>query len=195
MSLDGNDIRILQVLQSNGRLSFRQIAEKVKVSVPTVSSKVSNLERMGAIRGYRANLDTERLGEMSAVVTIKARPSDLSAVAQRLLEDDVVRQMFFLSSGRLMLICTFTSTHLINDFAVRLGEIPEIVEYDIANVIGVGKEEDRASVVPGLHVVMPCQQCGRQMRDHPLKVREGTEEIYLCSPACMNVYTGAPSGR
>lgn len=195
MSLDGNDIRILQVLQSNGRLSFRQIAEKVKVSVPTVSSKVSNLERMGAIRGYRADLDTERLGEMSAVVTIKARPSDLSAVAQRFMDDDEVRQVFFLSSGRLMLVCTFNGTHLVNDFAVRLGNIPEIVEYDIANVIGVGKEEDRASVVPGLQVVMPCQQCGRQVRGHPLRVREGSEDIYLCSPACMNVYLGAPLNR
>ncbi len=160
MPLDGNDIRILEVLQANGRMSFRQIAEKVNISVPTVSSKVSNLERMGAIRGYRADLDTERLGEMSAVVTIKARPSDLSTVARRLMDDDEVRQVFFLSNGRLMLVCTFTRTHMINDFAVRLGNIAEIAEYDIANVISVGKEADRASVVPGLQVVMPCQQCG-----------------------------------
>lgn len=190
MTLDGNDIRILQILQDNGRLSFRQIAERVKLSVPTVSSKVSNLERLGAIRGYRADLDTERLGEVSAVVTIKARPSDLPMVAERFKDDDEVRQLFFLSSGRLMLICTFTGTHLINDFAAGLGNIPEIVEYDIASVIGVAKEEDRASVVPGLQAVMPCQQCGRQVSDRPLRTRDGPNDVYLCSPACMNVYLG-----
>ena len=189
MTLDRNDILILQVLQNNGRLSFRQIAERVNISVPTVSSKVGNLERMGAIRGYHADLDTERLGEMSAVVTIKAKPSDLSAVAQRFMDHDEVRKVFFLSSGRLLLICTFTGTRDVNDFTVRLGEIPEIVEYDIANIIGVGKEEDRATVVPGLQVVMSCQQCGKQVADRHLKVREGSEEVYLCSPGCMSVYT------
>ena len=188
MLLDVNDIRILEVLQANGRLSFRQIAERVSVSVPTVSNKVGNLERLGAIRGYRADLDAEKLGEMSAVVTIKARPSDLSAVASRFTKDDEVRQEFFLSSGRLMLICTFTGTYQINDFASRLASIPEIVEYEIANVIGVGKEEDRATVVPGLQVVVPCSQCGRQVRDRQLRARDGGREVYLCSPACMNVY-------
>jgi DNA-binding Lrp family transcriptional regulator len=43
MSLDDNDVNILHVLQDNGRLSFRQVSEKVKISVPTVSNKVGNI--------------------------------------------------------------------------------------------------------------------------------------------------------
>lgn len=188
MPLDDNDIHILEVLQANGRLSFRQIAEKVNVSVPTVSSKVGNLERLGAIRGYRADLNAERLGEMSAVVTIKARPSDLSAVAERFIDQGEVRQVFFLSSGRLMLICTFTETYLINDFASSLARVPEIMEYEIANVIDVAKEEDRATVAPGLQVVLPCHQCGRPMRDLKPRAQGDGQEAHLCSQACMNVY-------
>ena len=51
MKLDNTDVRILKVLQENGRLSFRQIADRVKVSVPTVSSKVGTMENMGIIKG------------------------------------------------------------------------------------------------------------------------------------------------
>ena len=60
MDLDETDVNILRVLQENGRLSFRQIADRVKVSVPTVSSKIAVMEQAGVIRGYTVFLDTER---------------------------------------------------------------------------------------------------------------------------------------
>ena len=192
MSLDDNDVNILHVLQDNGRLSFRQVSEKVRISVPTVSNKVGNMERLGVIKGYRADLDPERLGEMSAIITIKAKPAELSAVADHFENDDKVRQMFFLSSGRLLLICTFVGAHLINDFAARLGSIPEILEYDIANVISVAKELDRAVVAPGLSVIMQCTQCGREMRDEPIRLKENGKEFYLCSPSCMSAFQARP---
>jgi Lrp/AsnC family leucine-responsive transcriptional regulator len=194
MSLDENDVNILNVLQVNGRLSFRQISEKVKISVPTVSNKINNMEKLGVIRGYRADLDPEKLGELSVVVMIKARPADLGAVAEHFSTDDHVRQMFYLSSGRLMLVCTFTGAHLINEFAGRLGRIPEILEYDIANVISVAKENQRAVIEPGLRVVIPCSQCGREMREEPLRLREEGKEFYLCSPTCMNAFQAKHMG-
>ena len=193
MSLDDNDVNILTALQANGRLSYRQISERVGVSVPTVSSKVNTMENQGVIRGYRASLDPERLGEMSTVVAIKARPADLSRVSEYFINDAVVRQLFFLSCGRLLLMCTFTRVHEINEFASRLSTIPELLEYDVANVIAVGKEEDRAVVAPGLQVVMPCSQCGRQMREEPLKLRKNGKEFYLCSPTCLSAFNSKDS--
>ncbi|WP_019176793.1 winged helix-turn-helix transcriptional regulator [Methanomassiliicoccus luminyensis] len=188
MSLDDNDINILHALQTNGRLSFRQISEKVKISVPTVSNKVNSMEKLGVIRGYRADLDPERLGELSAVVTIKAKPADLVQIGEKFENDPQVRQMFHLSSGRLLLICTFVDAHLINEFATRLGSVSEISEYEIANVINVAKEEERAVVANGLNVIVQCSQCGREMRDQPMRLRENGREVYLCSPACMNAF-------
>jgi DNA-binding Lrp family transcriptional regulator len=186
MSLDENDVSILNVLQGNGRLSFRQISEKVKISVPTVSSKIGNMERMGVIRGYHAELDPERMGEISVMVTIKARPSELSDVARNFNDDELVRQMFYLTSGRLLMVCTFVNAHMINDFASKLASIPSILEYDIANVISVAKELDRALVAPGVDPVLICEQCGKEMRDEPLRSKEGGENHYLCSAECLS---------
>ncbi|MGE5379324.1 MAG: winged helix-turn-helix transcriptional regulator [Candidatus Saccharibacteria bacterium] len=186
MSLDENDVNILQVLQDNGRLSFRQISERVKISVPTVSNKVGNMERMGVIKGYQADLDPERLGELSTIVTIKAKPAELATVADRFEDNPQVRQIFYLSSGRLLLVCTFVGAHLINEFAANLGTIPEVQEYDIANVISVAKELHRAVVAPGLSVVMQCNQCGKEMRDEPIRFKENGRDLYVCSPSCLN---------
>ena len=192
MGLDENDVSILTIIQDNGRLSFRQISEKVKVSVPTVSSKIGHFERLGVITGYHAALDTERMGEFSSMVTIKARPAELARVADQFKEDEQVRQIFFLSSGRLLLICTFVDAHMINDFAVRLSSIPEVMEYDIANVISVGKELTRAVVAPGLNPVMRCIHCYREFRDEPLRFRDGGRNHYLCSPECLDAFRSLP---
>jgi len=188
MSLDENDINILHALQANGRLSFRQISEKVKVSVPTVSSKVNHMERMGVIRGYRADVDPERLGELSAVVTIKAKPADLPAIASLFEDSGAVRCIYHLSSGRLVLICTFVDAHLVNEFAAKLGGVPEVAEYEIANVISVVKETGRAVITNGLNVVVQCEQCGRDVRDQAIRLRDSGEDHYLCTPACLSAF-------
>lgn len=189
MSLDDNDVNILKVLQWNGRLSFRQVSEKVKVSVPTVSNKVGNLEKLGVIKGYHAELDPERMGQTSALVTIKAKPADLSMIAERFKADDQVRQLYHLSSGKLIMVCTFLGSHLVNDFVKRLASVPEIQEYDIANVISVGKEFDRAVVAPGVSIVVSCSQCGREIRGEPLRVKINGSTAFLCCPQCVSTFS------
>jgi YHS domain-containing protein len=132
------------------------------------------------------------MGELSAMVTIKARPAELATVADRFKDDELVRQMFFLSSGRLLLICTFVAAHMINDFAVRLSSIPQVLEYDIANVISVVKELNRAVVAPGLNPVMRCVHCNREFRDEPIRAQENGRNLYLCSPECLDAFRSLP---
>jgi len=62
MDLDKTDVKILKTLLENARLSNRQIAKKVNVSVGTVISKIKKMETEGIINGYSATLDYEGLG-------------------------------------------------------------------------------------------------------------------------------------
>jgi Lrp/AsnC family leucine-responsive transcriptional regulator len=188
MNLDATDVNILKVLQVNGRLSFRQIAGRVKVSVPTVSIKISNMERVGVIRGYVADLNPEKLGELSVVMNIKAKPSELRSIADRFEKDEHVRTMCIISNGRLMMICTFTEPHLINEFVSRLVEIPEIVEYDISNVISAIKETQRAIISPGLSVLLQCAHCRKDMRDEGVKIKMEGKDYYLCCHTCRQAF-------
>jgi Lrp/AsnC family leucine-responsive transcriptional regulator len=185
MNLDITDINILKTLQANGRLSFRQIAEKVKVSVPTVSSKVGQMENMGIIKGYTTVMDSEKLGGISVIFTIKTKPSDMKKVSEKFLKNDNVRKIFVLSNGKLQLLCTFSANHLINDFITKLADVHEIIEYDIANIVSVVKEENRAVVSPEGLVVLQCCYCKKEIHDNAYRVRFDDRDYYLCCPACQ----------
>jgi Lrp/AsnC family leucine-responsive transcriptional regulator len=60
--LDDHDRQIIAALQSNGRLSNIDIAERVNLSHSSCSRRIARLEREGVIVGYRALTDRQKLG-------------------------------------------------------------------------------------------------------------------------------------
>ncbi|MEM3881406.1 MAG: Lrp/AsnC family transcriptional regulator [Candidatus Bathyarchaeia archaeon] len=69
MELNETDKKILENLLRDARLSSRQIAKNVGVSVGTVLSRIKKMEEDGLIKGYSAVLDHEKLGYELTVVT------------------------------------------------------------------------------------------------------------------------------
>jgi len=69
--LDETDVQILNLLQSDGRITNAELAKRVGLSPPSVLQRVRALEKSGLIRGYVALLDPERLGlKITAMVMI-----------------------------------------------------------------------------------------------------------------------------
>lgn len=69
--LDAADLRILRELQTNGRLSNVELAERVGLSESPCLRRVRNLEKRGVINSYAALLDRRKLGlEMLAYVQV-----------------------------------------------------------------------------------------------------------------------------
>jgi Lrp/AsnC family leucine-responsive transcriptional regulator len=60
--LDAIDLRILNALQEDGRLTNQELADRVGLSPSPCLRRVRGLERDGFIRGYRAVLDREAVG-------------------------------------------------------------------------------------------------------------------------------------
>lgn len=60
--LDRIDLRILRVLQNDGRITNLQLAQQVHLSPTAVLERVRRLTRDGFILGYTARLDPARLG-------------------------------------------------------------------------------------------------------------------------------------
>lgn len=72
--LDRTDRRILALLQSDARLSNKEIAERVNLSPTPCLRRVGLLEEDGYIRRYTAMLDRERLGfSVHAFLSLKRR--------------------------------------------------------------------------------------------------------------------------
>ena len=60
--LDRIDLRILKILQDDGRLSNLKLAEQVLLSPTAVLARVQRLTREGYILGYEARLNPLKLG-------------------------------------------------------------------------------------------------------------------------------------
>lgn len=61
-ALDRYDRHILEVLQTDGRISNQALAERVNLSPSPCLRRVRALEAAGLITGYRALVDARRLG-------------------------------------------------------------------------------------------------------------------------------------
>jgi len=61
--LDEIDVKILSVLQENGRTKRNILAEKVGLSLPSVSERLKKLEESDIITGYFATVNAVKLGK------------------------------------------------------------------------------------------------------------------------------------
>lgn len=59
--LDDIDLAILKILQENSRLTTKELAQKVHLSVTPTYERQRRLERMGYIKNYVAVLDANKL--------------------------------------------------------------------------------------------------------------------------------------
>ena len=60
--LDRIDLKILRVLQGNGRISNIDLSRRINLSPAPCLARVRRLEKAGYITGYRAELNPELLG-------------------------------------------------------------------------------------------------------------------------------------
>ena len=61
-SLSRIDLRLLRLLEQNGRLSYAELARQVGLTTTPCKERVKRLEREGYITGYHAQLNPEKLG-------------------------------------------------------------------------------------------------------------------------------------
>jgi Lrp/AsnC family transcriptional regulator for asnA, asnC and gidA len=84
-AIDKMDLKILKMLEEDGRRSFTDIAEKLKVSESTVRKRVMALQRKGILKKFTIKVDPAKIGiKTVAFVGIDVDPTRLLQVAQEL---------------------------------------------------------------------------------------------------------------
>ncbi|MFG2209516.1 Lrp/AsnC family transcriptional regulator [Streptomyces sp. NPDC048638] len=79
--MDALDRKILTELQLDGRLTVTELAARVQLSVSPCHRRLRDLEREGAIRGYRAVVDPAAVGlDFEALVFATLRWEDRDTV-------------------------------------------------------------------------------------------------------------------
>ncbi|MCY3020293.1 MAG: Lrp/AsnC family transcriptional regulator [Planctomycetota bacterium] len=91
--MDAIDLKILDILQRDGRKSHSDIAKTVGLSAPSVGERVKKLESGGVIRRYAALLDPIKVNRpITAFIAVSLdKPIHAKAFLQRIQElDDVL---------------------------------------------------------------------------------------------------------
>ena len=93
--MDGKDRKILALLEADGRMGFAEIGEQVELAASSVHDRVRKLEKQGAIRGYRANVDPEKVGRpIAAIVSLALSPTSPSDIPAKIAEFPLVQSCY-----------------------------------------------------------------------------------------------------
>lgn len=85
--LDDINRELLDLLQIDGRMSYKELGERIGLTAPAVAERVRKLEDAGVIQGYRAIVDYEALGfPILSIIRLNA-PGRASGV------DDTIREI------------------------------------------------------------------------------------------------------
>ncbi|MCX8059418.1 MAG: Lrp/AsnC family transcriptional regulator [Spirochaetes bacterium] len=61
-NIDNKDLKILQILQKNGKITNKKLSDELNLSPPSVLERVKRLENSGYIKEYKAILDRDKIG-------------------------------------------------------------------------------------------------------------------------------------
>ncbi|MBX2840276.1 MAG: Lrp/AsnC family transcriptional regulator, partial [Flammeovirgaceae bacterium] len=78
--LDSIDLKLLEILQNNGKLTTKEIAQKVHLSPTPVYERIRRLEKEGIIKKYVAIVEAEKVGKSLTVfcnVTLKEHTKEI----------------------------------------------------------------------------------------------------------------------
>ena len=86
--LDNIDLKILSILQSNGRTRLADIAVEVELSAPAVMERVKKLEVGKVIKGYQAVVDGKKVGkDITAFIGVSiGNQRDMDRFAKQMLQ-------------------------------------------------------------------------------------------------------------
>jgi Lrp/AsnC family transcriptional regulator, leucine-responsive regulatory protein len=83
VDLDPVNVRLLDELSRNPRITMSELARRLGMSSPAVTDRVQRLEANGIITGYRVDLDPRALGwPVAAFVRIRPGPGQLTRIAE-----------------------------------------------------------------------------------------------------------------
>ncbi len=77
--MDDLDMKIIKLLESNGRMSHEDISKKLHLSRPAIHKRVAKLEQQNIIESYHAKINWSALGQViSAIIFVNVHTLDFS---------------------------------------------------------------------------------------------------------------------
>ena len=188
MNLDSTDVQLLQALQEDARQSFRDLAQRVGVSVPTVSARIANLEALGILAGYHAAIDPEKLGQTRVILLVTCRPNQADAVGRALAKFPEIRWTIRTRGSRLVAEAVLRRTTGLSALLRKVKSTDGVLATQHHVAEKRFKDAPRAVLSTALSATVACFECGKSIEGQPIKLRLGGRTHYLCCTSCERLY-------
>lgn len=85
--VDATDLKLLEILKENSRLSFADLGRKINLSPSSVRERVQKMEDEGVIQKYNIQIDNKKIGyDLEAFILVKVFPGKLKYVIDKVKE-------------------------------------------------------------------------------------------------------------
>ncbi|MFI5448443.1 MAG: Lrp/AsnC family transcriptional regulator [Candidatus Bathyarchaeia archaeon] len=149
MKIDEIDSKILNELTADCRISYRELAKKVKVSVGTALNRIRRMEKMGVIKGYSAIVDQEKIGyQLTGIAEItvsKGKLLDMEKAISNLPNTCAVYDVTGLTDA--VVIAKFHNREELSKFTKGLLSMPFVDRTNTRVVLTTIKEDFRINAI------------------------------------------------
>jgi len=147
--LDDIDLRIINLLQEDSRLSYNKIARKLGISVGTAYNRIKSLEERGVVKGYTVLVDMAKVGyNLTALILIQAEGKHLLDVENEISKMNNVVSVYDITGDfDVAVIARFKDRDSLNQFIKSLLSLP-YVKRTVTNVVLNVVKEDLKLKIP-----------------------------------------------
>lgn len=141
--IDDNDKQIINVLNDDARLSYREIAHMLNISVGTVSHRIKRMEEKGIIKGYIPHVDPEKVGyDFRAIIFMNISKGKLRKVEEKIVEFNNVLGVYDVTGDfDAVIIGRFMNRSHLNQFVKDLQTIQYVERTTTSVVLNTLKED------------------------------------------------------
>jgi Lrp/AsnC family leucine-responsive transcriptional regulator len=151
MNLDKTDLRILKILQQNGRITNLELSQTIGLSPAPTLERVKKLEKNGFIKSYHARVDETKLGIGIKAMMLITLPRHTEGVVDKfkrqIAEIDEITDCFKVTGNAdYILHVMVKDIHAFEELVARkIATIEEISQMQTMVILSKAKE---SSVIP-----------------------------------------------
>ena len=147
--LDDIDVKIMQLLASNARMSIREISRELGLAVSTVHMRLQKLIGMGAIKRFTIIPDYDALGYSITALMLLQVDGERITDAEELLasEPNVIAVYDITGDYDVAVVARFRDVKELDEFVKRVNKVPYIKRTVTSLVLRVRKEDSASPLL------------------------------------------------
>ncbi len=142
-NIDDIDVKIIQLLASNARMSIREISRELGLAVSTVHMRLQKLIGMGAIKRFTIIPDYDVLGySITALMLLQVDGAKITDAEELLSSEPNVIAVYDITGDYdVAVVARFRDVKELDEFVKRINKVPFIKRTVTSLVLRVRKED------------------------------------------------------